>query len=99
MFSLDEARRAGTQIGIDWTAAPFDVSLLERRQATPPILTHRLDERQADAALGRPAKLHAVCVLAPSRHVRHQIDAEDAATLEDAGDRRQRPGEIAIAQE
>ena len=67
-------------------AAALDVSLLERRQPPLRVLADRFDQRQLGAA-GLAAQLDAVRVLAPVRHVGHEIDAEDAARRDDARDR------------
>ena len=51
-------------------------------------------------AAGRAAaQLDAVLVFAPVGHVRHEIDAERAAAREDAGDRLERRGEIAVGEQ
>src|SRR5439155_19569996 len=76
----------------------FDVPLFEHRHATSAILPDRFDEREMGAASCAAAQLHAVAVLAPVRHVRHEIDAEPAARPQDACDGVQGRREIAVAQ-
>jgi len=68
--------------------------LFEGREVPLPILADRFDERELRGA-GAPAQLHAVLVLAPFRHVGHQVDAERAVRRDDARDRSERRGQIA----
>ena len=61
-------------------AAPFDVLLIENREAARAILPDRLHERDARrAAPPRSAESHLVAVLLPDRQVRHEIQTEDPA--------------------
>src|SRR5439155_4218872 len=78
--------------------ATLEVPLREGGQATAAILADRFDERQM-AAAGAAAQLHAVLVLAPIRHVGHEIDAERAAAIDDPTDRVERGGEIRFTYE
>src|SRR5580765_6275112 len=59
--------------------APFHVALRERGQPAGAILANRLDEREIYASSGRAAQLHTVRILAPVRHVRHEVEPEGAA--------------------
>ena len=65
-------------------AASFGELLIEDRQTPRPILAHGLDECHAGtAALAPPAgKTDSLAILLPRRQVRHQLDAEDSARLE-----------------
>lgn len=51
-FSVDDARRLGTTIGIDWSVAPFDAEQL--RQGLEVELEHGSHDPQTDVTGGDP---------------------------------------------
>ena len=59
--------------------APFDVALLEGREAAAAVLTHRFDEREMRAARGPPRSWTRFAYSRQLRHVGHEIDAEEPA--------------------
>ncbi len=80
-------------------AALHPVFLLEDRQAPAAILTDRLDQREMRATRRPAAHLDPAGVFLPLRHVRHEIDAQDAARPDHVGDGVERRLQIAIANE
>src|SRR5204863_2477820 len=80
-------------------AARRRVALIEDCEPAPAILAHGFDEMHARSCAHRAAQRSLAFVFGPVRQVRHEIDAETAAACEDAVDRRERGGEIALAHE
>src|SRR5207247_929438 len=89
------------------SAAPFlclmechlewpDISKTPKESTNSGTKSYHRAGRFTRASGGRPAKLHAVRVLAPSGNIGDEVDAENAAMREDTGDRSQRPGQVAV---